>query len=218
VWQALLTSLVLSAAAATLTIAMAWSLAVAQRDTRRLRPPPRWRVLLDLFGRLSAGLTLAFPPVVLGAGWFVLALGHGGPFSIAPAAVIAANALMALPFAMRIIEPAMLAEARMHDQLAQSLGIQGWQRFRLIDWPVLARPLGLAAALAMAMSLGDLGVITLFGSEDFLTLPYLLLQRMGSYRTDDAAGLALILGGFCLTLIWSAEKMAGSGPAMRGEG
>ena len=52
-------------------------------------------------------------------------------------------------------------------------------RFRLIDWPVLARPLGLAAALAMAMSLGDLGVITLFGSENFITLPYLLLQRMG---------------------------------------
>ena len=79
-------------------------------------------------------------------------------------------------------------------------------RFRLIDWPVLGRPAGLAA-LAMAMSLGDLGIITLFGSEDFLTLPY-LLQRMGTYRTTDAAGLALILGGLCLALIWTAEWMA----------
>ena len=43
----------------------------------------------------------------------------------------------------------------------------------------------------MALSLGDLGVIALFGSDAVKTLPYLLLERMGSYRTADAAGLAL---------------------------
>ena len=43
----------------------------------------------------------------------------------------------------------------------------------------------------MALSLGDLGVIALFGSDAVQTLPYLLLARMGSYRTADAAGLAL---------------------------
>ena len=46
----------------------------------------------------------------------------------------------------------------------------------------------------MALSLGDLGVIALFGSDSVQTLPYLLLARMGSYRTADAAGLALMLG------------------------
>ena len=46
--------------------------------------------------------------------------------------------------------------------------------------------------VAMALSLGDLGAIALFGSQDVVTLPYLLLQRMGSYRTSDAAGLALV--------------------------
>jgi len=109
---------------------------------------------------------------------------------------------------VRIIEPAMLGHAQAYDRLALSLGLGGVRRFRLIDWPVLGRPAGLAAALAMAMSLGDLGIITLFGSEDFITLPYLLLQRMGTYRTTDAAGLALILGGLCLALIWTAEWMA----------
>ena len=62
---------------------------------------------------------------------------------------------------------------------------------RLIDWPVLRRPLLTGFAFAMALSLGDLGVIALFGSDAVQTLPYLLLERMGSYRTDDAAGLAL---------------------------
>ena len=208
VWQAAATSFAVALAATVLAMAAAWSLAAARRDTLRNRHPPAWRRALDRIGALCAGLTLAMPPIVLGAGWFVLTLGFAGPFSIAPLAVVAGNALMALPFALRIIEPAMLAHARIVDRLALSLGIDAVTRFRLIDWPVLARPLGLAAALAMAMSLGDLGIITLFGSEDFLTLPYLLLQRMGTYRTADAAGLALILGSFCLALIWTAEWLA----------
>ena len=57
------------------------------------------------------------------------------------------------------------------------------------------------------MSLGDLGVIALFGSDSVQTLPYLLLARMGSYRTDDAAGLALLLGLLCLALVFLAERL-----------
>jgi ABC-type sulfate transport system permease component len=48
--------------------------------------------------------------------------------------------------------------------------------------------------LRLALSLGDLGAIALFGSDRIITLPWLLYQKLGSYRTDDAAGLALLLG------------------------
>jgi thiamine transport system permease protein len=58
----------------------------------------------------------------------------------------------------------------------------------------------------MALSLGDLGVIALFGSDAVQTLPYLLLARMGSYRTEDAAGLALLLGIVCLALMLFASR------------
>jgi len=47
--------------------------------------------------------------------------------------------------------------------------------------------------LAFCFSLGDLGIIALFGSDEFSTLPWYLYQLMGSYRTTDAAGVALIL-------------------------
>jgi thiamine transport system permease protein len=89
-----------------------------------------------------------------------------------------------------------------------SLGVTGLARLRLIDLPTLKRPLGLAFALSMAMSIGDLGVIALFGSDAFATLPYLLFQRLGSYRTADVAGLALILTALTLTLILTAERLA----------
>ena len=94
---------------------------------------------------------------------------------------------------MRAIRPAHDAAAERHDRLAASLGISGWNRFRLVDWPSIRRPLLTGFAFAMALSLGDLGVIALFGSDAVKTLPFLLLERMGSYRTADAAGLALII-------------------------
>ena len=98
-------------------------------------------------------------------------------------------------------------------QAAAQLGIAGWTRFRLIDWPALKRPLATAFAFAMALSLGDLGVIALFGSDQMQTLPYLLLARMGSYRTQDAAGLALILGLVCLLLVFLADRLGKERPA-----
>ena len=59
--------------------------------------------------------------------------------------------------------------------------------------------------VAMALSLGDLGVIALFGSEYVKTLPYLLLERLSAYRTQDAAGLALMLGALCFGLMMFAD-------------
>lgn len=48
-------------------------------------------------------------------------------------------------------------------------------------------------------------MIALFGSDALKTLPFLLLERMGSYRTADAAGLALIIAAGCLGLMMLAD-------------
>ena len=42
-------------------------------------------------------------------------------------------------------------------------------------------------------------------------MPYLLLARMGSYRTQDAAGLALMLGLACLALMLVADRLGQGG-------
>jgi thiamine transport system permease protein len=153
----------------------------------------------------GAGFVLVVPPIVIGAGWFVLFRHIGDVFLIAPFMVVAVNAVMAMPFVVRAIRPAHDAAAERHDRLAASLGISGWNRFRLVDWPSIRRPLLTGFAFAMALSLGDLGVIALFGSDAVKTLPFLLLERMGSYRTADAAGLAFIVALACLSLMTVAE-------------
>src|SRR5690606_35487141 len=127
-------------------------------------------------------------------------------FAAAPVMVVVVNAVMATPFAVRAIRPAWDAASARHEKLAAQLDISGFTRLRLIDWPSIRRPAFTALAFAMALSLGDLGVIALFGSDAVQTLPYLLYARMGSYRTADAAGLALILGLVCLGLMMLAER------------
>jgi thiamine transport system permease protein len=110
------------------------------------------------------------------------------------------NMLMALPLAMRVLEPAFTSHFLRTGRLSASLGLQGWTRLRFADLPVLWRPLLMAFSFAMALSLGDLGAVALFGSENFVTLPWLVYSNMGSYRTNDAAGYAFLLGVVCLLL------------------
>lgn len=207
VQRAAVTSMVLATLSATLAAALALSLVMARRALASGRRA-NGKTLLERFTDTGAGFVLVVPPIVIGAGWFVLVRQSVDVFALAPFMVVAVNAVMAMPFAVRAVRPAHDAASERHDRLCAQLGISGMNRLRLIDWPTLRRPLATAFAFAMALSLGDLGVIALFGSDAVQTLPYLLLARMGSYRTDDAAGLALILGLLCLALMMLADRLA----------
>ncbi|HET7411909.1 MAG TPA: thiamine/thiamine pyrophosphate ABC transporter permease [Pararhizobium sp.] len=210
VWRAIGTSLGIAVAAAVLGLLVAMSIAGARYAAVPLAERRTSARAFRSSAAAASSLILLVPPIVLGAGWFVLLHGVADVFALAPVIVILVNAMMALPFVMRVIEPALLTHMGRNGRLSLSLGITGWRRLSLVDWPGLKRPLAVAFAFAMALSLGDLGAIALFGSNETITLPYLMLQRMGSYRTSDAAGIALILGVICLGLMTVGSFGAGS--------
>lgn len=198
--RAALTSLsiaVVSALLATLTSVALIRARQAIAENRKASAPARF--LSASFGA-GASLVLLVPPVVLGSGWFLLLRPLSEVAIYAPALVALINMLMALPFVIRVLEPAFITHQARTGKLSASLGISGLSRLRLIDWPVLWRPFAMAFSFAMALSLGDLGAVALFGSENFVTLPWLVYSNMGSYRTNDAAGYAFILGVICLCL------------------
>ncbi|MCP4317320.1 MAG: thiamine/thiamine pyrophosphate ABC transporter, permease protein [Hyphomicrobiales bacterium] len=213
VWQAITTSLVIAMIAAVLSVSMAMTLVRARYAAQPLAKQNRWAQLFRICASGASSLVLLVPPIVLGAGWFVLLRRQVDIFALAPVIVIVINAMMALPFVIRVLEPAHTTHMARTARLTASLGIVGLARLRLIDWPGMRRAFLLATAFAMALSLGDLGAIALFGSQDVVTLPYLLLQRMGSYRTNDAAGLAFMLGFVCLMLMVFADRGRRSGDA-----
>ena len=194
---ATVTSLVLSLSAGLMAVAA--SLAIV----RAIHAAEGGGLALRGFSGLlsaSSALVLLVPPIVLATGWFLLLLPFGDISRFAPFLVAAINAAMALPFVTRLIGPAWREHRIRTARLAASLGLTGWARLRLVDWPGLRKPLLMGLSFAMALSLGDLGAVALFGSDNLMTLPWLIYSRIGNYRTADADGLALLLGLICLAL------------------
>ncbi|TCP87854.1 thiamine transport system permease protein [Rhizobium sp. PP-CC-2G-626] len=208
VHRALATSLGIAAASAALSVALATVMLTTRQILLSPRRPARFAHVFS--GSVAAGtsLVLLVPPVVIGAGWFLLLRPLGDVARFAPVVITFINTLMALPFVTRVLAPAIATRAARTGRLTTSLGISGWSRIVLVDGPGLRRPLLMALSFAAALSLGDLGAVALFGSQDMVTLPYLLYSRMGSYRTTDAAGLALLLGIVCvaLTILGTARE------------
>ena len=217
VQKSIITSLLLAFGAAALCVILSLTLVAAREYSaaRNLKKPQAWRSFFTAALDSGASLVLIIPPIVIGAGWFILLRQFTDVFALAPFMVIGVNAVMAMPFAVRLLRPAWDSAAAQNNRLCTSLGISGINRLRLIDWPVIRRPLALSFVFAMALSMGDLGTIALFGSDAVQTLPYLLLQRMGSYRTSDAAGLALILATICFILMLIADKTGKQRPSSR---
>ncbi len=194
------TSFTIAITAGLLTIAVSLAIISAQEAIADMkRPGLAARSLSALLGGMSS-LVLLVPPVVLGTGWFLTLRPLGDVARFAPVLVAIINMLMALPFVMRVLAPAVETHRRRTARLSASLGISGVSKLWRIDLPALAKPLLTALSFAIALSLGDLGAVALFGSNDLTTLPWLVYSRLSSYRTNDADGLALILGIICLAL------------------
>ena len=195
-WKSMITSITLATLSATLTVTSALLLSDAKRSfivPYRI-PESRlgrfWSILISF----SSNIYLAVPSLILGLGFFLLSLRYSAPLELwALLAILTANILMSLPFAMSIIAPAMQKTAYRYDRLSLSLNLGAVRRWIYCELPYLRSSIGYIFALSFALSLGDLGVVALFGSRDISTLPWYLYQLMGSYRNEDASGVALIL-------------------------
>jgi len=184
--KSFITSITLALISAVLTLVFSILLSDAKRRAKS-------KFSQTLIG-VSSNLYLAIPSLVLGLGFFLLSLRF--PLSENTWSIIAllfANVLMALPFSISIISPLMIKTAKRYDRLSSSLGLSGYSRWKNVEFPYLRSSLAYVFSLAFCFSLGDLGIIALFGNDGFTTLPWYLYSLMGSYRTIDASGVALIL-------------------------
>lgn len=184
VFKAAGSSLMLALVSTALCLAAAFALASSRKG---------WAELTGLLG-------LAVSPLVLGTGLFIMINPYYSPSALALPVTALVNALMALPFALRVIAPEYARVEREYGKLASGLGMSGMARFRLLLWPQIRPALGFAAGLTAALSMGDLGVITLFADAEQATLPLQVYRLMGAYKMDDAAGAALLLLGLSFTL------------------
>ncbi|MDB5551530.1 MAG: thiP [Rhizobium sp.] len=202
-WQALRTSLTIALSAGLLATVLTYAMARAEASLQVRSGPIR---LLFRFPEFM----LLIPPLALGSGWFLLLLRFGLADGAGPILVVLINMGMALPFAARIIAPELTTHLKRTARLSASLGVSGFARFRIVDWPVMRAPLLTAFSFAAALSFGDLGAVALFGSDNFITLSSLLYASLGSYRSTDAAGLSLITGVICFLLTLPSVRLESS--------
>ncbi|MDA8585363.1 thiamine/thiamine pyrophosphate ABC transporter permease ThiP [Rhodobacteraceae bacterium] len=198
VWASALRSVVVALVSTVLVTVLALTMALA---VVRLGRHGGWVETAGL-------LAVAASPLVLGTGLFVLIHPWANPEGLALPVTILVNAVVTLPFALRAIVPAYRAVEADFGRLADSLGMTGWVRLRLVVLPRLRRPLGFSAGLAAALSMGDLGVIALFADPDAATLPLQIYRLMGSYRMDEASGAAVLLLGLSFALFWVFDRGA----------
>jgi thiamine transport system permease protein len=157
-------------------------------------------------GEVLAVSAIAVSPLVLGTGLFLILRPVASPGDVALPVTAAVNALMALPFALRVIRPELEAVRSDYGRLCLSLGLTGRWFWTRVALPRLRRPLGFAAGLTAALSAGDLGVIALFADPERATLPLQMYRLMGAYRMEAAAGAALLLLAMSLALFWAFDR------------
>lgn len=190
IWQSALNSLGVALISTLICVALALSFGVGR-------------------GGVITILTIALSPLILGIGLFILLRPYAAPATLALPLTALANALMALPFALRIITPARVQITHSYAPLAQSLRMNSWAWGVWVLLPRLRPALGFAAGLTAALSMGDLGVITLFSDPNTSTLPMHLYRLMGSYRQGDAAAVACLLLILSLGAFWLCDRLGG---------
>ncbi|WP_158965446.1 thiamine/thiamine pyrophosphate ABC transporter permease ThiP [Chachezhania sediminis] len=193
VWRAAATSLIVAGASTVLYLALALPVALTAAAGRPLAE--------------TAGLPgLVASPLVIGTGLFLILYPFIDPGRAALPVTVLSNAVMALPFGLRVLVPAARAELARSGRLAMGLDMGGWNYLRHVLLPQLRGPLGFSAGIAAALSMGDLGVIALFADPDLATLPLAILRLMGAYRMEQAAGAALVLAVLTLAVFWMFDR------------
>lgn len=127
-WQALWTSLRIALAAGVLCVVLTMMLLWSSRELRA-----RQKMLAGQVLEMSGMLILAMPGIVLATGFFLLLNNTIGLPQSADGIVIFTNALMAIPYALKVLENPMRDITARYSMLCQSLGIEGWSRLKVVE-------------------------------------------------------------------------------------
>jgi thiamine transport system permease protein len=141
-------------------------------------------------------LPLGTSAVTLGLG-FIIAL-RTPPLDLraSPILIPIAHTLVAFPFVVRSLAPALHSIQPRLRQAAALLGASPGKVFRMIDLPLVGRALIVAAAFAFTISMGEFGATALIARPEYPTIPlviYRFISQPGSLNYGQALALSTIL-------------------------
>lgn len=163
-------------------------------------------------------LPLGVSAVTVGFG-FVVSLRVQAPELAASGALVPiAQAVVAVPLAVRALVPVLAAVDPRLREAARTLGARPARVLATVDGPFLLRGVGLAAGFAFAVSLGEFGATSFLAAADRPTLPVLIARLLGRPGADNygmalaaATVLAVLSAGVMLACERLRPRGAGSG-------
>ena len=197
-WEAVLNSVVYATAATAIAVAVGGLAAFALATSRG-------RVLDSL-----VLLPLGVSAVMLGLGFLIAFDTAPLDFRAAPWLVPVAQALVAIPFVVRILVPTLRSIDPRQREAAALLGASPGRVRREIDVPVISRGLAVAAAFAFAISLGEFGATVFLARPDRPTLPvaiFRFLGRPGEINVAQAYALAVVLMVLTVVSVLLVERV-----------
>jgi thiamine transport system permease protein len=169
------------------TVALSLLVGLAAAYLLAGKPSPL-RALLDPIFMLPLGTSA----VTLGLG-FILALDQP-PLNLraSPLLLPLAHTLVAFPFVVRSVLPALRGLNPRWREAAGVLGASPARVVREIDLPIVGRALLVGATYAFTVSIGEFGATLLLARPDFPTMPVVIYRLLGSQSAlSQGQGLAM---------------------------
>ncbi|MCF8529191.1 MAG: ABC transporter permease subunit [Aquiluna sp.] len=122
------------------------------------------------------------------------------------------QSLFLLPLLYQIIRPARLALSSGVIESAQLDGANAWQRFSLIELPLLRRPVSVAIAFAGLAGLGEFGASSLLAFGSQATLPVAIMRLISRPGAENlqlamfAASLFILIAVYIVWLVSSERE------------
>ncbi len=154
-------------------------------------------------------LPLATSAVTLGFG-FIIAL-NKPPLNLRSslALVPIAHTLVAMPFVLRSVLPALRSIRPSLREAAAILGANPQQVWRHVDWPLIRRALLVGAVFAFTISMGEFGATVFIARPQTPTLPvaiYRFLSQPGALNYGQALAMSSLLMLVCAVGFAAIER------------
>jgi len=155
-------------------------------------------------------LPLGTSAVTLGLGYILVF--NRPPLDVRsfPLFIPIAHSLVALPFVIRTIAPALASIPPLLREAAATLGASPARVWREIDWPIIGRSALVAAVFSFTISLGEFGATTFLSRPEMPTLPiaiFRFLSQPGAMNYGQAMSMATLLMLVCLAGILFMERL-----------
>ena len=155
-------------------------------------------------------LPLGASAVMIGFG-FLVALDE--PFDLRTALLLIpiAHSLVAIPFVVRSIVPAMRSVQHRLREAAATLGASPTRAWREVDLPIIGRAIAVGAAFAFAVSVGEFGATAFIVRPESTTMPVAIFRLLGRPGTfGEAMALSVLLMGLTAVAAFAIERVRGA--------